>query len=215
MFRRLETPRFFARQAFTLLELLVVVAIIAILLGLTLAAVQRVREAASRTRCQSQLRQLGLALHHFHDTHNVFPSNGGWDNVQRLQATDGSLFVPATYDFASGLTFRDGSGHAVLSPSVQTGSWLYSVLPYIEHEAIWRHGDCSTVFTHGHLQAELDTEPTPGWYAVSVSLYQGRPTSNGHLPEPSRRIFHNSKPVDRVGYSILIFHIPPANERLP
>jgi prepilin-type N-terminal cleavage/methylation domain-containing protein/prepilin-type processing-associated H-X9-DG protein len=62
-----------ARPGVTLLELLVVVAIVALLVGLTLAAVQRVRASASRTHCANTLRQLGLAHHQYHQAHGTFP----------------------------------------------------------------------------------------------------------------------------------------------
>jgi prepilin-type N-terminal cleavage/methylation domain-containing protein/prepilin-type processing-associated H-X9-DG protein len=128
-----------ARFAFTLVELLVVVAIMAILLGLVLAGVQRAREAASRTTCCNQLKQIGLALLLHHDTYKVLPSNGGWDGKQAIQSVNGTAFAPTVLDKSAGITFTWGVGDPARPPRDQTGSWAYAILPWIEQRALYQN----------------------------------------------------------------------------
>lgn len=123
-------------RAFSVVELLVAIAIIGVLVALILPAIQHARETARRTECMNHLKQIGLAFQAHDGAYGVVPHNGGWDGRQTIRSAGGSSFTPSTEDFSLGKTFCWGVGDPARAPRQQTGSWLYAILPFAEQQQV-------------------------------------------------------------------------------
>lgn len=114
------------RRAFTLIELLVVIAIIAVLIALLLPAVQQAREAARRSACKNNAKQLGLAVHNYHDTFNQLPP--------------GAIWHPNGGPSAGGTTNQDlpsSNGDTLMTNMNYGANWVMMTLPYIDQSPLY------------------------------------------------------------------------------
>lgn len=126
------------RVAMSLIEVIVVIAIVAILIGFLVPAVQKVRSSSQRTVCENNLRQIGLAFQSFHSVHSVLPSHGGGLS-KSVRAVDGSYFTPTVrLRVPPYSTILMAIGDPLQSPARQQGSWAYSLLPFVEQEVAFR-----------------------------------------------------------------------------
>src|SRR5262249_39674023 len=128
------------QSGFTVLELLVVIAVISILIALAVPAIHKAREAANRAQCSNNLRQIGLALHMYNAAIGCFPNN-----FSQYSWESGVPSIPLLPDPPPG---TKGGWAGPIDPMTQkpqyqgtTFSWRVYLLPYIEQDALWKQLD--------------------------------------------------------------------------
>jgi len=139
------------KRGFTLIELLVVIAIIAILIALLLPAVQQAREAARRTQCKNNMKQIGLALHNYHDTFLVFPSSAVYDSAVAGAPLPDSLVGGGNTCHPGGYNHQAAHNGA---------PWSVLILPYIDQANRFNQFDMSEPFMG---RVDYQTDPSTNY----------------------------------------------------
>ncbi len=164
-----------ASSGFTLIELLVVIAIIAILIALLLPAVQQAREAARRTQCRNNLKQLGLALHNYHDVHGIFPPSSIWEADPMNNLVDANA----------------------------ARGWIFHLLPYFDQANLYNGADTTVMTTADPVSSENMAAlacPSDPNSDDRIMFNQEMGTTNylgngGYRGLASNQFFYNCKPV--------------------
>jgi prepilin-type N-terminal cleavage/methylation domain-containing protein len=148
------------RPGFTLIELLVVIAIIAVLIGLLLPAVHKVREAAARSKCQNNLRQLTLACHGHHDAYKFFPASVGPRNLGDLGPSTRFSWVQAVFPFIE----QDNLGRGVAAGVIADGRTNVPIIacPSDPRGPVIRPSDTASACTSYVAVAGTDTAGRDG-----------------------------------------------------
>ena len=208
------------RRAFTLIELLVVIAIIAVLIGLLLLAVQKVREAANRLKCQNNLKQIGLALHNYHDSHGVLPPGAhgrgnqfGFHVLILPHVEQDNLYnSPTQFDFTRSWS-NNSPPNPTISGAMQTRVPLWYCPSFDQEKGTHSYFGSITVYSvhyHGVMGAK---GPGYSFQGASTPAERGGFADNGVLYRDSK--VRLTDIPDGTSTTFAVGEIAWAPERLP